>query len=135
MPKGRYGRAHQRARKQGLPSVTPQTPCSRCGHPLGHGDIDLDHNDSGVGYRGFAHHSPCPVCRQRCNQVAGGITSALRRGFRLRQRLCEVDGKPYIARDSKQRTCGSPECVNALRAANRARTTVPEPPPSNARPW
>lgn len=135
MPSGRYGRKHQRTRAAWLPSVTPLTPCTRCHHPLGYGNIALDHSDDGQSYLGFAHESPCPTCNQRCNQVAGGINAALRAGRKLRQRLCEVDGKPYTAKDSKQRTCGSRECENALRAANKARTSLPDPPPSNTRTW
>ena len=135
MPSGRYGRRHQRIRAALAREVSRLAPCPRCGHPLGPGDIALDHADDGLSYIGFSHASPCPVCGKRCNQVAGGIASALRAGRKLRQRTCVVDGKPYTAKDSKQLTCGSRECESALRAATKARVSLPPPQPSNARPW
>ena len=40
-------------------------PCSRCGLPMLKGQpIDLDHNDTGEGYRGFSHSA--------CNRSTAG---------------------------------------------------------------
>jgi len=48
-----------------LPYAVGQA-CTRCGEPIMPGDrVDLDHNDKGTDYLGFAH--------MRCNRRAGAI--------------------------------------------------------------
>ena len=138
----RYGRAHQRAREALLPLVEwGRTPCSICLHPLQVGDeVDLDHDDDGVRYRGFAHHSPCRVCFRRCNQSAGGEQSALRSGKTLRRgRRCVVCGMPYVAGEgsagARQVTCGRRSCITEVRRRRRAREPDGEPPAATGRVW
>ena len=68
-----YGSAHTKARQAWAARHTPSDPCTRCGHELGpmSAALHLDHSDDRRTYLGFAHGSPCPVCRIRCNQSAG----------------------------------------------------------------
>lgn len=131
----RYSRDHQRTRDAWLRLVTTASPCCRCQHPLGDGKIALDHNDNGIGYKGFAHDTPCPVCGKRCNSRAGGQHAALNQGKRLRERDCDVCGKPYKATYPAQKTCGQRACIEQAKAATRARRTLPPPPDGNARAW
>lgn len=86
-----YGTAHAKARKAAAARHQPTDPCTRCGHPLGPMGrwLHYDHADNrGAGYLGFAHGSPCPYCRRRCNQRAGAqqgarTANARRRATRL----------------------------------------------------
>jgi hypothetical protein len=141
MARRRYGRAHQRARAALLPLIEwGATLCSRCLHPLLLGDeVDLDHDDSGQGYRGFSHHSPCRICGARCNQKAGGELGALRQGKQLRGRRCVVCGMPYEAGSGSagaaQATCGRRSCITELRRRRKAREPDGEPPPPTGRVW
>lgn len=60
-----YGAQHQRLRKAMLHTAVGSA-CTRCGKPItSTNGIDLDHNDDGDGYLGFAHSS--------CNRSAGAI--------------------------------------------------------------
>jgi hypothetical protein len=69
--KPRYQGAHRAIRRAGL-SYAYGTPCCRCGKPMVWPQrLDLDHNDDGVGYRGWAH--------ARCNRSAGGRLAKLGR--------------------------------------------------------
>jgi hypothetical protein len=74
-----YGISHVKARKQAAARHSPTDPCARCGHPLGVMGpwLHLDHNDQRSGYLGFSHGArPCPICRRRCNKVAGASKGA-----------------------------------------------------------
>jgi hypothetical protein len=140
MPRPRYGSAHRRAREAIIPLVQwGVTPCCRCGHPLEHGDkVDLDHRDDGSpGYLGLSHNSPCRVCNQRCNQVAGGLKAAEMAGYKPRNRRCVICGNPYLASrgtdGANTVTCGKRECVTEIRRIRKARQPDPEPPPVTGR--
>jgi len=64
MTNPKYAAAHQRLRRALLPSAVGSV-CVRCGLVILPGQpIDLDHQDDGVNYRGWAH--------QFCNRSAGG---------------------------------------------------------------
>jgi hypothetical protein len=139
---GKYGTPHKRAREALLPLVVwGETPCSICTHPLYPGDeVDLDHDDDGVSYRGFAHHSPCRICGRRCNQAAGGELAAVRAGKQLRRgRRCVVCGLPYTAGSGSagaaQVTCGGQPCITELRSRRKAREPDGEPPAPTGRVW
>jgi hypothetical protein len=142
MPSGRYGRDHQRARQALLAQIQwGVTPCCRCGHPLMPGDrVDLDHADDGSGdYLGFSHHSACFICRQKCNQRAGGQLGALRQGKQLAERRCVVCGMPFTAgggtTGAAQASCGQQACITELRRRRRGRQDDGTPPPSSGRVW
>jgi hypothetical protein len=53
----------------------PTDPCARCGHELGPmgKHLHYDHADDGIGYLGFSHGTPCPVCGEKCNLQAGAV--------------------------------------------------------------
>jgi hypothetical protein len=69
--KPRYQGAHRAIRRAGLPYAYG-TPCCRCGKPMVWPQrLELDHNDDGVGYRGWAH--------AWCNRSAGGKLAKLGR--------------------------------------------------------
>jgi len=99
--------------------------------------LNLDHNDDGVGYKGFSHSSPCRTCGRRCNQSAGGVKGALQQGKRLRNRACIICGKPFTASrgtdGSEAATCGQRACVTELRRIRRENRSDPEPPPPSGR--
>jgi len=59
-----YGGPHQAIRKALLPYAVGSA-CARCSRAILPGQqVDLDHNDDRVGYRGWSH--------PRCNRSAGG---------------------------------------------------------------
>jgi hypothetical protein len=71
---GRYGGSWPRIRQQWAARHQPWHTCTRCHHPLGPmgPNLHLDHDDyDPTVVLGFAHGSPCPWCRKRCNQSAG----------------------------------------------------------------
>jgi hypothetical protein len=79
-----YGSAHAKARKAAAARHSPADPCTRCGHalgPMGPG-LHLDHSDDRSYYLGFAHGSPCPTCRVRCNVRAGAKAGRERQNIR-----------------------------------------------------
>lgn len=83
----RYRGAHRAVRRAGLPYAYGQL-CCRCGEPMLAGqELDLDHRDDGVGYRGFAHAV--------CNRSAGGKLGALGRREQ-RRRIMEL-GRVAVA--------------------------------------
>lgn len=86
----KYDSRHEAQRKQWLQRTTPQTPCVRCGHPLGAqqrigtngrkvGLWHLDHTDDGLSYLGFSH-AHCNV--SVASSKAARITNARRRFVR-----------------------------------------------------
>jgi hypothetical protein len=91
----KYDSRHEAQRKQWLQRTTPQTPCVRCGHPLGAqqrlgrngrkvGLWHLDHTDDGLSYLGFSHGEACATCGRKCNvsvasAKAARITNARRK--------------------------------------------------------
>ena len=117
------------------------TPCCLCGHPLQPGDrVQLDHGEGGDDdYRGLAHSSPCQICDRRCNQADGGERAAMLAGKQSRRKRCTVCGLPFTASRSsdgaKAVTCGRQDCINAVRAARRAREPDPQPPPPSGWVW
>jgi hypothetical protein len=122
-----------------LRSWKPGQVCCRCWHEVDPSvdRLDADHNDNGIGYMGLSHSSPCRICGQKCNQVAGGNRSALLAGKQLRDRRCKICGKPFTAAHGypDQATCGQRECITKLRAIRHARRDDPEPPPVSGRAW
>ena len=130
------GQAHRSARAAMLRAFQNGQLCARCQHPMWHGDkMDADHSDTGHGYLGLSHSSPCRTCGQRCNQSAGGQRAAGLAGKQSRDRRCIVCGRPYIAGMTTTVTCGRQPCVNAVRAARRARKPDPTPPKAQGRAW
>lgn len=77
----RYAGQHQSIRRH-TREAAYGTPCVRCGRLMLDGqDLDLDHEDDGDGYRGWAH--------SRCNRRAGGQLGAARRKANQRARRTE----------------------------------------------
>lgn len=73
-----YGTEHQRIRNATLASAYG-TACARCGQVMVEGQaLDLDHNDTRDGYRGFSHRG--------CNRAAGA-----RKGNANRRRKLMTD--------------------------------------------
>ncbi len=75
----KYGAAWTKTREQWAERHDPRHICTRCPHPLGpmSPGLHLDHDDHDPDLvRGFAHGSPCPWCRKRCNQSAGARKGA-----------------------------------------------------------
>lgn len=71
-----YGWDWQKTRAAWAARHQPWHRCTRCHHPLGpmgpHLHLDHDDHDRTV-VRGFAHGTPCPICRVRCNVRAGAV--------------------------------------------------------------
>jgi hypothetical protein len=86
----RYGADHKAIRRQRHLAVGQ--PCCRCGKVIQPGDsVDLDHNDDGLTYRGWAHTS--------CNRSAGGKRGAMLNKFRKLHQLADVVLGVEISRD------------------------------------
>lgn len=84
----RYGPVHRALRRQLLPYAAG-TPCARCGRPIAAGEpVDLDHDDSGVGWLGLAH--------SRCNRAAGAARGNTARSPKQRIRNMK---NPYMGVD------------------------------------
>jgi hypothetical protein len=81
---GRYGGRHQWLRKH-TKQAAYGTPCCRCGRPMLPGEqLDLDHEDDGVNFRGWAHAF--------CNRQAGGINgNRVQRMRKQRRRIMLTD--------------------------------------------
>lgn len=61
----RYGRRHHELRLRLLPLAYGH-PCARCGYIMTKDQaLDLDHNDTGVGYKGFSH--------AKCNRSTNAV--------------------------------------------------------------
>lgn len=137
-----YGSAHRAVVSAMMRAWSPGDPCARCGHPTLPGDrLDADHDDSGDGYLGLSHASPCQTCGRRCNQRAGGQLAATMRGARLKDRACVVCGIPYHATSgssgARQETCGRPPCVAELKRRRKDghHDHDGEPPRPDGREW
>lgn len=68
-----HTREHRQARRALIAAFNPGDPCCLCNHPMWPPTRNLhaDHDPLDGGYRGLAHGTPCPTCRQSCNAVDG----------------------------------------------------------------